>query len=337
VTEQKTSSAESAHDCKPWTVLVTGANGFVGQHLCIALERAGYHVRRAARACGALAKFPHDDWVETGDIGAATDWTEALQGVQAVVHLAAHVHQHDSNSAPANEYFRVNAEGTEALALQACAAGVHRFVFLSSAKIHGESSDNGPFKAEDIPSPVDAYGKSKLAAETALSRIGDRAHMQWVIVRPPLVYGPGVGANFYRLLTLIDRRVPLPLKHVRNKRSLVSVGNLCAFLLLVLRHHNAVSRAFLISDGNDLSTNELVRKISTSIGKSPLLFSLPITILAAAGRILGFDAEVARLTKSMQLDVSQTQSILDWAPSESVDDAIAIVADWYLRRGTRGW
>jgi nucleoside-diphosphate-sugar epimerase len=333
--EKQRSPTESARDHGPLTVLVTGANGFIGHHMCIALGRAGYRIRRAVRACGAMDKLPHENWIETGDVGPMTDWTEALHGVQAVVHLAAHVHRLDSNSASVEEYFRVNAEGTEALALQACAAGVQRFVFLSSAKIHGETTDERPFKAEDTPAPTDAYGESKLAAETALCRIADHTQMQWVIVRPPLVYGPGVGANFYRLLTLVDRQVPLPIKRIRNMRSLVSIGNLCDFLLHVLRHHNAASRAFLVSDDNDLSTSELVRKIATSIGKRPLLFSLPLSIFAAAGKILGFDAEVLRLTKSMQLDISQTRSVLGWQPSENVDDALSIVADWYLSRETR--
>jgi nucleoside-diphosphate-sugar epimerase len=333
--EQQSSQLESAHVCKPSTVLVTGANGFIGQHLCMVLERAGYRLRRAARSCPTQAKLPQHEWFEIGDIGPMTDWTDALRGAQAVVHLAAQVHRLHSKSSSAHEYFRVNAEGTEALAVQACAAGVERFIYLSSSKIHGESTGERPFRVDDIPSPEDAYGKSKLAAETALRRIADRDQMGWIIVRPPLVYGPGVGANFYRLLTLVDLQVPLPFKSVQNRRSLVSIGNLCEFLLHILGHNDAVSRAFLISDGDDLSTNELVQKIATSIGKRPLLFPMPITVLAAAGKIFGFDAEVARLTKSLQLDISQTRSILGWQPPETVDSAISIVADWYLSKGKR--
>jgi UDP-N-acetyl-alpha-D-quinovosamine dehydrogenase len=319
---------------EPRRVLVTGANGFIGHHLCAALAAAGFRVRRAVRASAAVGKPLSDEWVEIGDIGPDTNWAEALRGVQVVVHLAAHVHRLKSMAIDAHEYFRVNAAGTQALVDQSCHFGVNRFIFLSSTKVHGESSCEKPFGPADIPNPVDAYGKSKLAGENALRQIADRAQMNWVIVRPPLVYGPGVGANFYRLMTLVDRRVPLPFKRIFNKRSLLSVGNLCDLLLRVIRQPEAASHTLLISDDHDLSTSELIGKIANSMARRPLLFPVPISVLSAAGRILGLDAELGRLTKSLQVDVSHTRRLLGWEPAESVDDAMANVANWYLTRRT---
>jgi nucleoside-diphosphate-sugar epimerase len=319
---------------EPCRVLVTGANGFIGHHLCAALTTAGYSVRRAVRVLPATPKSLPNDWVEIGDIGPETNWAEALRGVQVVVHLAAHVHRIKSKVTDAHQYFQVNAAGTQALVDQSCHSGVNRFIFLSSTKVHGESSDGKPFAPADIPKPVDAYGKSKLAGEIALRQIADRAQMDWVIVRPPLIYGPGVGANFYRLMTLIDRRVPLPFKRTFNKRSLLSVGNLCDFLLRVIRQPEAASHTLLISDDHDLSTSELICKIANSLARRPLLFPLPISMLSVAGKIVGLDAELARLTKSLQVDVSQTRMLLGWEPAESVDDAMSNVAHWFLTRRT---
>jgi nucleoside-diphosphate-sugar epimerase len=324
--------AAQSIDAKPKRVLVTGANGFIGRHLCSALEMAGYRVRRAVRSLETTVSPPHNDSIVIGDIGPNSNWSEALGDVQAVVHLAAHVHRLKQNESAAHEYFRVNLEGTRALVTQACEVGVERFIFLSSTKVHGERSDQKPFAADDALTPVDAYGKSKLAAEYAVRDIAGRSGMGWVIVRPPLVYGPGVGANFYRLLTLVDRQVPLPFKGIINKRSLVSIGNLCDFLVRALSQSEALGQAFLISDDHDLSTSELVSKIAAAIGKQPLLFKVPIPILELAGKILGYGAEVNRLTRSLQLDVSQTRLTLGWRPVESTEKAISGVTAWYLRK-----
>jgi nucleoside-diphosphate-sugar epimerase len=319
-------------DGKPKRVLVTGANGFIGRHLCSALEMAGFRVRRAVRSLGTTASLPHHDLIAIGDIGPNSNWTDALSDVQAVVHLAAHVHRPRPKENTAHEYFRVNLEGTRALVTQACEVGVERFIFLSSTKVHGERSDQKPFAADDALTPVDAYGKSKLAAEYAVRDIADRSRMGWVIVRPPLVYGPGVGANFYRLLTLVNRQVPLPFKGIANKRSLVSIGNLSDFLVRVLSQSEALGQTFLISDDYDLSTGELVSKIAESMRMEPLLFHVPIRILEFAGKIVGYGAEVSRLTQSLQLDVSHTRLTLGWRPVESTEKGISRVTEWYLTR-----
>jgi nucleoside-diphosphate-sugar epimerase len=320
-------------DGRPKRILVTGANGFIGQHLCAALEMAGFRVRRAIRSLATTASLPHHDLIAIGDIGPNSDWTDALSDVHAVVHLAAHVHQLRQEENTTHEYFRVNLEGTRALVTQACKVGVERFIFLSSTKVHGEHSLQKPFAVDDALTPVDAYGKSKLDAEHALRDIADRSHMGWVVVRPPLVYGPGVGANFYRLLTLVNRRVPLPFKGIVNKRSLVSIGNLIDFLVRVLSQSEALGQAFLISDDHDLSTSELVSKIAESMGKAPRLFNVPTQILELAGKVLGYGAEVSRLTQSLQLDVSHTRLTLGWRPAESTEKGISAVTAWYLAKG----
>jgi len=319
-------------DERPKRILVTGANGFIGRHVCSALEMAGFRVRRAVRSLGTTAGPPHYDSIAIGDIGPNSNWTDALSDVQAVVHLAAHVHRLKQKEDTEHEYFRVNAEGTRALVTQACEVGVERFIFLSSTKVHGECSDQKPFAADDALAPVDAYGKSKLAAEYATRDIADRSRTGWVIVRPPLVYGPGVGANFYRLLTLVDRQIPLPFKGIVNKRSLVSIGNLSDFLVRVLSQPEALGEAFLVSDDYDLSTGELVSKIGESMGKKPLLFKVPLRILEFAGRILGYGAEVSRLTQSLRLDVSHTRLTLGWRPVESTEKGISRVTEWYLTK-----
>jgi nucleoside-diphosphate-sugar epimerase len=310
-------------------VLVTGANGFIGHHVCAALEAAGYGVRRAIRMkTSADVQLPADT-VETGDVGPYTDWTDALSGVDFVIHLAAHVHRVRSKKADANQYFRVNEGGTRALAAQACRLRVKRFVFLSSIKVHGESTSDIPFRSSDIEKPIDTYGQSKLAGEIALREIANLGQMDWVIVRPPLVYGPGVGANFYRLLALVDRGVPMPFKNMRNRRSLLSIRNLCDFLLHVLKQPEAANRTFLVSDNEDLSTCELISKIANAMSTKALLFPVPTPILTSAGRLFGIQAEVARLTQSLQVDATQTRTLLGWEPVESVDQAITSVVQWY--------
>ncbi|MBC7860121.1 MAG: NAD-dependent epimerase/dehydratase family protein, partial [Burkholderiaceae bacterium] len=244
-------------------ILVTGANGFVGSALCARLDRDAIPFLAAVREAGAAHQF------QCGDIDAATDWTAALAGCDAVIHLAARVHvMNEARDAEGAEaaYFSLNLDATMNLARQAAAAGVRRFVYVSSVKVNGESSAR-PFTAHDAPAPQDAYARSKLAAERALLALGAAGPMQVAIVRPPLVYGPGVGANFLRLMRLVKLGLPLPLGALDNRRSLVALDNLVDLLLVCARHPDAAGQVFLVSDGDDVSTAELLRRLAGAMGR----------------------------------------------------------------------
>jgi nucleoside-diphosphate-sugar epimerase len=309
-------------------VLVTGAGGFVGQPLCAQLERAGHEVRRALHR---PAPDPEPDSVVVGEVGANTDWTGALLGVEAVVHLAARVHiLRDDASDPLAEYNRVNVEGTRGLALAAVRAGVRRFVFLSSAKVHGERSVR-PFRELDLTRPEDAYAVSKLEAEAALQTACAGSAVQWSILRPPLVYGAGVRANFLRLLRSVAHGVPLPLASIRNRRSLIYLGNLVHAAQACLERPRAAGRTFLVSDGEDLSTPELVRRVARALDTPVRLFPAPVWLLRGVGAIARRSATVERLVDSLQLDIGAIRSALEWQPPFAVDDGLAETARWYRR------
>jgi nucleoside-diphosphate-sugar epimerase len=317
-------------------VLVTGASGFVGRHVVAALRAAGHSVRCAVRATARGRALPADiDRIEIPTIGAATDWTRALDGVGAVVHLAARAHVLEERAAdPLAAFLEVNTAGTLALARSAADAGVRRFLFLSSIKVNGESSGEGAFGADDVPAPVDPYGVSKWRAETGLADIARGSSLETTIVRPPLVYGPGVGANFLRLLRLVDRGLPLPVGGVRNARSLVSVWNLTDLLLRCLTSPHAANRTFMVSDGRDLSTAELVRMLAAALGKPARLVSVPPAALRLAARLTGQMAEYTRLCASLRVNMGATTSALDWSPPCTVEESLRRTVAWY-RDGAR--
>ena len=303
-------------------ILVTGASGFIGsalvQHL---VRRADTSVRGAVRHARAGT---HTDVFESGDIGSATDWRPALDGVDAVVHTAARVHvMRDAASDAESLYRQTNVEGTRALAEQAADAGVRRFVFLSSIKVNGERTEPGrAFTARDEPAPTDAYSRSKWAAEQALADIVARSQMTCVTVRPTLVYGPGVRANFMALVRAVQKGIPLPLGSVDNRRSMVGLSNLVELLDACLECPVDSSATFLASDGDDLSTPQLIRKIAAALGRSPRTVPFPPSILALAGRGLGQSDRVARLVESLQVDIGETVSGAGWSPRHSVDDEL---------------
>ena len=249
-------------------VLVTGANGFVGRHLCDLLSARGYIVRRAVRTLDREEIESVDDTIAVGEIGSSTDWHAALEGVDAVVHLAARVHVLDEReSDPLAAFREVNTLGTLRLAQQAVESGVPRIVYVSSIKAATSSTGQEAASESDPPDPRDPYGRSKLEAETELLRIGAQGSLETVIVRPPLVYGPGVGANFLRMLTVVKRGIPLPFGGICNKRSLVSVTNLCDFISRCLKDEAAIGEVFYVSDGIDVSTPELLRRLGSAIGR----------------------------------------------------------------------
>jgi len=304
-------------------LLVTGANGFVGAAACRRALEESREVRAAVRE---VAKArPDATTVIVGPMDSQTDWTEALRGCNSVIHAAARVHvMNEASADPLSEFRRVNVEGTQNLARQAAAAGVRRFVFVSSIKVNGESTEaRRPYSAHDTPEPLDAYGVSKAEAEQGLMGIAAESGMEVVVVRPPLVYGPGVKANFASLMSAVERGVPLPLGAVTdNRRSLVALDNLVDLLLTCVDHPAAANQIFLASDGEDLSTTELITRIGQAIGQPARLLPLPPKWLKIGARLMGREAMAQRLLGSLQVDISHTREALGWTPPISVDEGL---------------
>jgi nucleoside-diphosphate-sugar epimerase len=313
------------------TVLVTGASGFVGRQLCVGLGAGGWRVRAALRRPPAGLSGAGDA-VLVGDIGPDTDWREALAGADAVIHLAARVHvMRETAADPAALFDRVNVAGTETLVRQAAAAGVRRFVFVSSIKVNGEATSGRPFTENDPPRPLDPYGASKWKAEQAIRSTAAASGMEFVILRPPLIYGPGVKANFLRLLQAVDRGLPLPFGRADNRRSLISVGNLVAFLAAATASDAVANETFLVSDGHDLSTADLVRAMAKSLGRPARLVPVPPGLLEAAGRLTGRAEAVQRLFGSLQVDIAHARRRFGFDPPVSVAQAMDETAAWYRR------
>jgi nucleoside-diphosphate-sugar epimerase len=309
-------------------VAVTGANGFVGSALCKHLEQLQIPVRPIVRR---KADFSQNQ-LEVGDIGPNTDWTEALSGVTCVIHCAARVHQlNDSSVDPLVEYRKVNLEGTAALIEQAAAAGVGRFILLSSAKVNGEITiGSDAFFSTDDVEPTDPYALSKYEAERVVMKFASRSGLEVVIVRPPLIYGPGVKANFHNLVSLVYAGLPLPLALIRNKRSLIGIDNLVDVLTNCICHTAAPGQIFLVSDNRDLSTSELVSVIANALNKKALLIPVPLFLLQLAGKLFGQIEKVDRLTTSMVLNIDHTIESLNWNPPVRIEDGIEKTVLRYL-------
>jgi nucleoside-diphosphate-sugar epimerase len=320
-------------------ILVTGASGFVGRALCQRLLDKGLHVRAAVRTRYVLPEvLPVTvEQIIVGDIGPATDWSEALAGVDVVIHLAARVHvMHEHSADTLASYRHVNVSGTEALARQAASAGVKRLVFLSSIKVNGEATTGLPFSALSPENPKDPYGVSKWEAEQLLSRVMTETGMEVSIIRPPLVYGPGVKANFLRLMQWIGRGVPLPFGLIKNRRSLIFLGNLVDALLLVARHPSAKGRTYLVADREDFSTPQLVRSLAIELGKRPKLLPIPPFTLRLVGMMTGKVAEVERLIGSLQIDASAIHDELGWMPPYSAVEGMQITVQYYKSHKNSG-
>lgn len=315
-------------------VLITGATGFIGSALVEALDKRDDRepmvvLRREPEVA------PAHRYVVTGDLAPDTDWREALKGCQAVVHCAARVHVMDDPEADPLAAFRhANVEGTLNLARQAAQAGVSRFVFISSIKVNGEQTTRDtPFTPEDEPAPRDPYGISKLEAERGLLALAEEAGMEVVIIRPPLVYGPGVKANFESMMRWLTKGVPLPLGAIHNRRSLVARANLVDLIVASLDHPAAANQVFLAGDGEDLSTTELLHRLSHALGKSPLLLPVPAGLLEAGAALLGKRAVAQRLCGSLCVDISKAREVLGWEPPVSVDQELRDTARAY-RQGS---
>lgn len=305
------------------TVLVTGSSGFVGRALCREMAAKGLPVRGAQRQPG---HAPADwDTVTVAPLSGQTDWTQALAGCSAVIHTAARVHvMSETAEDPMTEFRRTNVEGTLQLARQAAAAGVRRFVYVSSIKVNGEATAaNHPFSAHDAPAPLDPYGTSKLEAEQGLHRIATETGLEVVTVRPPLVYGPGVKANFASLLRVLRRGVPLPLGRVTdNRRSLVALDNLVDLLITCTHHPAAANQTFLVSDGEDLSTTALLRRMGQALGQPARLLPVPPAWLALGAKVLGKADVAQRLLSDLQVDITHTRETLGWTPPIGVDEGL---------------
>ena len=313
-------------------ILVTGATGFVG----------GAFLRRSALdpSLQIVAAIRRDDStlpahvvsIRVGELGAGTDWSRALVGVEAVVHSAARVHvMRDDASDPLTEFRAVNVEGTLRLARDAARAGVKRFVFVSSVKVNGEHTLlDKPFTSNDAPAPVDAYGISKHEAEEGLRREAATSGLNVVIIRPVLVYGPGVKANFRSMMRWVHRGFPLPLGAIHNRRILVAADNLADFIFCALSHPAAANQTFHVSDGEDLSTTELLRRTALAMGKRPRLLPVPRFLLSPPLRAIGKAAVANRLFDSLVVDIGKNRDLLGWSPPVSVNHALGETVAHYL-------
>lgn len=313
-------------------VLVTGANGFVGRAVVDRLVADGVPVRAAVR--GPAGRFgAATDVVEVGSIGPTNDWTPALQDINAVVHCAARVHQlRDQTGDPLAAFRAVNRDGTLTLARAAAAAGVRRFVFISSIGVNGAETHGTPFRAGDPAAPHSPYAVSKLEAEAGLQSIAVGTGMEVVVIRPPLVYGPGAPGNFGSLLRAVNRGWPLPFGAIHNRRSFIAIDNLVDLVVTTLRHTGPVDRTLLASDGDDLSTSDLLRRTALALGRPARLIPVPAPWIRRAVDALGRPELGQRLCGSLEIDISRTRAALDWTPPVSVDEALVRTAQHFLHQ-----
>ena len=313
-------------------VLLTGSTGFVGKAVLKCLtEDISFAVRAALRRQVSGLNIEVDA-IKIGALGPETNWKSALPGIDVVIHMAARVHvMKDAAGDSLAEFRQVNVEGTFNLARQAAAASVKRFIFISSIKVNGEKTFlDKPYRDEDVPAPVDPYGISKCEAEDKLRLLAEETGMEVVIIRPPLVYGPGVKANFLSMMRWLDKRVPLPLGAIHNKRSLVALDNLVDLIVTCIKHPAAANQTFLAGDGEDLSTTELLQRMGKALGKPTYLLPAPAWLLKTGALLLGKRDMAQRLLGSLQVDISKARNLLGWTPPVCVDDALKKTAQYYL-------
>lgn len=312
-------------------VLVTGASGFVGRQLLAQLVSANVPVVAPTRRPVAVQSTGVTNPIIT-TIDRDTDWRESLAGVDAVIHCASRVHvMNETESDPLAAFRQINVDGTANLARQAAAAGVRRFIFLSSIKVNGEETAPGrPFSADDQPHATDPYGQSKLEAELELQKIATETGLEVVIIRPPLVYGPGVKANFLTMMRWIAKGYPLPLGAIHNRRSMVGIDNLINLIRVCLDHPAAANQVFLAADGEDVSTPELLSLIGEALGRPVRLIAVPPSWLLVGGKLVGRGAMVGRLCGSLQVDITKNLSTLGWRPPVPVAQGLKTTARHFL-------
>ncbi len=314
-------------------VLITGATGFVGRALVPALLARGHYVVSAVRPGHEITRAGTDARL-IGDIGPDTDWRGALEGIEAVVHLAARVHvMREGGNDPEALYRQTNAEGTRRLAVEAAGAGVARLVFLSTVKVNGEETPAAPFTETDRPHPTGPYALSKRAAEEALAKVAAATGIEVVVLRPPLVYGEGVGGNFLSLLKLCRSSPPLPFRAVENARSLIYLGNLVDAIACALEHPAAAGKTFLVRDGEDLSTPALIRETAACLDRPVRLFPMPLCFVRFLAAIAGKSAATERLLGSLRVDDTKIRRELGWTPPFTVLQGLGRTAAWFAGDG----
>jgi nucleoside-diphosphate-sugar epimerase len=308
-------------------VLVTGANGFIGQALCRTLMSSGIAVNRCVRR-GSIS----GDAFIVGDIDGSTDWHKSLTGCDAVVHLAGRAHQLDDRALdPLEEFRRVNVRGSLTLFSQAAAQGIKRFVYLSSIGVNGNQTVE-PFTEADVPRPCEPYAISKLEAEVGLRELADETGVELVIIRPPLVYGPDAPGNFGRLVRWLRKGIPLPLGAIHNRRSLVALGNLTDFIAVCLKNPAAANQIFLISDGEDISTTDLLKRIACLTQKSDRLLPVPPAWIERVAIIIGQGDAARRLCRDLRVDISKARDLLGWSPPSNLDESLLAAVKGIVRK-----
>jgi nucleoside-diphosphate-sugar epimerase len=314
-------------------VLVTGATGFVGRILCQRLLTDSLHVRGTLLASeSSCALMERVEPVVIEPLDPDTPWQQALAGVDTIIHLAARVHiMQETATDPLQEFRKVNLHGTERLARQAAKACVKRFVFMSTIGVNGDNSGDRPYTEDDAPHPHNPYSVSKYEAEVALRQISIETGMEVVIIRAPLVYGPGNPGNFLSLLRIVAKGIPLPLAFIDNKRSLIYVRNLVDALATCATHPAAAGQTYLVSDGDDVSTPELIRQTATALGVPARLLPFPVSLMCLAGKLVGKSEAVNRLTGSLTVDSSKIWQELGWKPPFTMEEGLRETAVWFRK------
>lgn len=308
-------------------ILVTGSTGFIGKALSIQLNKTGYNVVKISRK-----NIQNSDFVVVENIGSSTQWQSLLVGIEYVIHLAARVHvMNDISSDPLQEFRSVNTEGTIQLAKSCVEAGVKRIIYLSSIKVNGEYTTDSAFQELDKVQPQDPYSVSKCEAEMALLKIAKESNLEVVIIRPPLVYGPGVKANFRNMMSWLNKGVPLPFGSIHNKRSLVALDNLIDLIVTCIDHPAASNQVFLVADNEDMSTTELLRRVSFALGVKSRLLPVNQRLLEVCLKLLDKKDLSHRLCGSLQVDISKAKKLLNWTPPVSVDKGLQKAAQHFLK------
>lgn len=311
-------------------ILVTGGNGFVGKALCKTLLKSGYALTAPLRGENRPNLDQRINPVIVGSIDGKTNWSGVINDIDIIIHLAARTHVVNEKDADALHLYRqINVEGTKKLALEAAKAGIKRFVYLSSVKVNGEGKDN-PYTEADLPHPQDSYSITKLEGEKQLRRIAKQSGMEVVVIRPPLVYGPGVKANFLKLFQVVDHKVPLPLANVKNLRSFIYRDNLVDIIITSMLHPDAAGQTYLVSDDRDLSTPELIQMIAFALNKPTRLYPFPQRLLHLAGNLLRKVDAVHRLLGSLTVDIAKIKKDLKWTPPFSVEFGLRQTAKWFI-------
>lgn len=311
-------------------ILVTGANGFIGRELCNALIEKGYIVRGTVRSKESAESLPDNvEPVIIGPIGPDTYWSDALKEIDVIIHLAARVHvMNETAPDPLAAFRQVNTQGTEHLARTASSVGVQRLVYISSVKVNGDGRIE-PYAVQDEPDPQDPYAVSKYEAEQALHRIAGETGMEIVVIRPPLVYGHGVGGNFLRLLEAVHRGIPLPFASINNLRSFIYLGNLVDSIITCINHSKASGQTYLVSDGEDVSTPELIKRLAKALGVTECLFPFPSFLFRLLGKLTGRADEAKRLIGSLVVDSTKIRTDLGWKPPYTMEQGLKKTAEWF--------